>query len=52
MNTDIDVYVHLTKVRHDGDYVIAIAVHPQGLPGEEERVDALLEGIEHPDSSS
>ena len=43
----IDVYVHVTKVKHDGDYVVAVAVYPQDLDGEQERVDALLDGLEH-----
>lgn len=43
----VDVYVHVTKVRHDGDFVVAIAVYPQRLDGEQEKVDALLRGVEH-----
>lgn len=44
---EVDVYVHLTKVKHEGDYVIALAVYPQKLDGEQERVFTLLEGVEH-----
>lgn len=43
----IDVYVHLTKVKHEDDYVIALAVYPQQLDGEEERVLTLIEGVQH-----
>ena len=43
----VDVYVHVTKVKHDGDHVVAVAIYPQDLDGEQERVDALLDGLEH-----
>ena len=43
----IDVYVHVTKVKHDGDYVVAVAIYPQRLDGEQQKVDALLKGLEH-----
>ncbi|WP_336037459.1 DUF6517 family protein [Halobacterium yunchengense] len=43
---DVDVYVHVTKVKHDGDFVVAVAIHPRQLE-EQDRVDALLEGVEH-----
>lgn len=43
----VDVYVHVTKVKHDGDFVVAVAIHPQQLDGEQERVDTLLTGLEH-----
>lgn len=43
----VDVYVHVTKVKHDGDFVVSVAIHPQQLDGEEENVDALLRGLEH-----
>lgn len=44
---EVDVYVHVTKVKHDGDFVVGIAIHPQQLDGEQEKVDTLLEGLEH-----
>lgn len=44
---DVDVFVHVTKVKHDGDFVVGVAIHPQQLDGEQERVDTLLEGLEH-----
>lgn len=43
----VDVYVHVTKVKHDGDFVVAVAVYPQALDGEQETVDDLLAGLEH-----
>ncbi|WP_232688622.1 DUF6517 family protein [Halobacterium zhouii] len=46
----VDVYVHVTKVNHGSDYVVAVAIYPQRLDGEQQKVDALLKGLQH-DSS-
>lgn len=46
----VDVYVHVTKVNHDGDYVVAVGIYPQRLDGEQQKVDALLTGLEHEDN--
>lgn len=43
----VDVSVHVTKVRHEGDYVVALAIYPQSASGEEERAFELLDSIEH-----
>lgn len=43
----VDVYVHVTKVKHDGDFVVAVAIYPQQLDGEQEHVDTLLQNLEH-----
>jgi hypothetical protein len=43
----VDVYIHVTRVKHDGDFVVALAIHPQQLDGERERIDELLRGLEH-----
>ncbi|MUV61147.1 DUF6517 family protein [Halobacterium sp. CBA1126] len=43
----VDVYIHVTKVKHDGDHVVAVAIYPQALDGEQDRVDELLAGLEH-----
>jgi len=43
----VDIYVHVTKVKHDGDFVVAVGIYPQELNGEQENVDALLRGLEH-----
>jgi hypothetical protein len=40
---DVPVFVHVTKVKHDGDFVVAVAIYPQELDGEGETVVALLE---------
>ena len=45
--SQVDVYIHVTKVKHEGDFVVALSIYPQRLDGEEERVMSLLEGTEH-----
>lgn len=51
----VEVFVDVVTVRDptsDGaDYVVAVAVYPQALPDERQRVDTLLAGIEHPPGS-
>lgn len=42
-----DAYVHVTKVEHNGDHVVAIAVYPQRLPNEGDTVKRLLDGLTH-----
>lgn len=44
---ETNVTIHLTTVEHDGDFVVAVAVHPERID-ERGRVDALLEGFRHP----
>lgn len=44
---EIEVFIHVTKVQHEGDFVIGVAVHPTQL-NEQERVDTLFESIDHP----
>lgn len=43
----VDVYVHVTKFRHGDDFVVAVGVHPERLPDEQDRVDDLIRGIDH-----
>jgi len=50
--TSVDVSIHVTTVRHEGDIIVALGIYPQALSGEEERVFTLLDGIEHEGSSS
>jgi hypothetical protein len=45
--SSVDVYIHVTKFKHDGDFIIAVAVYPQRLDGEQSKVYALLQGLEH-----
>ncbi|WP_135363109.1 DUF6517 family protein [Halosimplex halophilum] len=45
--SEVDVYVHAAKFRHEGDYVVAVGIYPQRLDGEAENVVTLTEGLEH-----
>jgi outer membrane lipopolysaccharide assembly protein LptE/RlpB len=42
-----DAYLHVTKVEHDGDHVVALAVYPQQFGDRGETVAKLLDGVEH-----
>lgn len=44
---DVNVFVHVTKVKHEDDHVIAVGVYPKHLDGEEENVLALVKSVEH-----
>jgi hypothetical protein len=46
-NTGVDIYLHVGKVRHDEDFVLAIGVYPQRLSGEGEAVGTLVGGLTH-----
>lgn len=48
----IDVYVHVTKLRHEDDFVLAIGVYPRILSGEEATVLDMMRAIEHPADSA
>ncbi len=44
----VDVFIHVTEPVADGeDFVIGLAVYPQQIDGEQERVDQLISGIQH-----
>lgn len=43
----VDVYLHVAQAETDHDFVIALAVYPQSLEGEQGRIDTLLKGIQH-----
>lgn len=45
---EIDTYVYVTRVGHEGDYVIGVGILPQQLEAEESAVYTMMEGIEHP----
>jgi len=46
-SNEIDVFIHVTKFTHEGDIVVGIGVHPQQLPDEQDRQDAMFGGIQH-----
>jgi hypothetical protein len=43
---EVDVFLHVGKVRHGDDYVVVVGVYPKVLGGEE-RVVAMIEALEH-----
>jgi len=43
----VDVFLHVTRVGHGEDYVIAVAVHPQQLSGEQQKIDAMFQNVQH-----
>jgi len=48
--TQVDVYIHATRVKHEGDFIVAVAIYPQRLDSEEQKIVTLLEGLEHAES--
>ena len=44
----VDVYIHVTKVRHESDFVVAMGIYPQVLSGEESNVLEMIRAVEHP----
>ncbi|WP_411963587.1 DUF6517 family protein [Haloferax sp. YSMS24] len=47
-NQQVDVFVHVTKVRHGDDFIVSVGVYPQQLGGEEDNILELMRAIEHP----
>lgn len=43
----VPLFIHVTTVAHDDDYVIGIGIYPERLPDEESRVVRLYEGLRH-----
>ena len=43
---EVDVFLHVGKVRHGDDYVVVVGVYPKVLGGEK-RVVAMIEALEH-----
>lgn len=45
--TNVDVAIHVTKLKHDGDFVAVFAVYPQQL-NDGETVRQMIAGLVHP----
>lgn len=45
--SEVDVYIHVTKFQHEGDYIVAVGIYPQRLDGESENVVTMVESLEH-----
>ncbi|AFZ74913.1 DUF6517 family protein [Natronobacterium gregoryi] len=50
---DVDIFVDVTRLDHDGDHLVLVGIYPdfQGVDrgAERERIDVLLQGVEHGD---
>jgi len=44
---DVDLFLHVGKVRHDEDFVLPVGVYPQRLSGEGETVRTLVGSLTH-----
>lgn len=44
----IDLYLHVTKVKHEDDYVILLGVYPQEKSSEEQNIKKLIKSVTHP----
>ena len=45
---ELEVFVYVTRVGHEGDYVVAVGALPKLLEAEEPALFEMLAGIEHP----
>jgi len=45
--TEIPVFLETSRFKHGSDYVVVVAVYPQDVPGEVERVETLFAGLDH-----
>lgn len=45
--TEIPVFLETARFKHGSDYVVVVAVYPQDVPGEAERVGTLFAGLDH-----
>jgi hypothetical protein len=43
---DVDVYIHATKLEHEGDFVVAVGIYPQRID-DEAAILTLIESLEH-----
>ncbi|SFS57184.1 DUF6517 family protein [Halostagnicola kamekurae] len=44
---NVDVFVDVTQPDHGDDHLIFAGVYPQDIPDEADRIDTLIEGVEH-----
>lgn len=45
---NVTLYVHVTTVKHEGDMIVGIGVHPEALAQQAPEIHRLMRGIEHP----
>jgi len=50
---EVDVYIVVSEpVKHEGDYIVAMAVYPQAMDGEYETVLRMMRNVDHPADES
>jgi hypothetical protein len=45
---EVDVYVHVTKLQHESDFIVALGIYPRQLDGEQSNILEMMRAIEHP----
>lgn len=45
--TSVDVFVDISQPDHGDDHLVFAGVYPQDIPDENDRIDTLIEGVEH-----
>ncbi|WP_248515850.1 DUF6517 family protein [Salinarchaeum laminariae] len=48
---NVTLYVHVTKVKHEGDLIAAIGVHPEALQQQSPEISRMIRNVEHPVSA-
>lgn len=43
----VDVFVDISQPDHGDDHLVFAGVYPQDIPDEDDRIDTLIEGVEH-----
>lgn len=46
--TNVDVYIHVTKVRDGADFVVPIGIYPQKKDGEAQSIVSMMKAVTHP----
>lgn len=44
---EVEVALYITKVKHDGDWVVMAGAHPTQRPEEEFNIETLMQSVEH-----
>lgn len=44
---EIEIAVYVTKVKHEGDWIVMLGAHPTQRPEEEFNVEQLMQSVEH-----
>lgn len=43
----VELTLHVTRLRDGDDFIVVVAAHPTLVPGEADRVDTMLGGVQH-----